>query len=170
MAVVNVSELAFEPITLRPADFSASRDDDTQLSSGTVGEIATAEVGEDGQLSGYDAVQIGQPASNNTGDRKGNELFAKLQSGSSDVSDSVEFSIAARRKGDLGGGRGGSITGWITHRGQDNADPAQRKPLYPQQPVVIDGRMLQLLAKDETAQVTVDLSESEFEIPALGGK
>lgn len=170
MPVVDVNALSYEPIELTASDFNASRDDDTSLSSGVVGEIATSEVGSDGQLSGYDAVQVGQPAANATGDRKGNELFVKLQAGSSDIADTAQFAIAARQKGELGGGAPGSITGWITHRNQDNTDPAQRRPLYPQKPIVKDGRLIQLLAKDETASVTVDLSESTYQIPALGGK
>lgn len=171
MPVVNVNSLIFERFTLTDADFSAGRDDNTSLSAGTVGEIATAEVGEDGQLSNYDAIQLGQPQSNPTGDRKGNEVFVKLGDGSdTDISDSAMWSFAARRKGEIGGGSAGMITGFRKHRGQDNADPAQRDPLPPQTPVVKDGRIAQLLAKDEAASLTVALTNSEFEIPALGGQ
>lgn len=170
MPVVDVSALTYEPITLTASDFTAARDDDSSLSSGVVGEIATSEVGSDGQLSGYDAVQVGQPESNNTGDRKGNEIFFKFQAGSSDIADTAQIKVSARQKGELGGGTPGSITGWIQHRGQDTSDPAQRRPLYPAQPIVKNGRLVQILAKDETASLTVDLSESTFEIPALGGK
>jgi hypothetical protein len=170
MPVVDVSSLVFERFTLRDADFSAGRDDDTSLSAGVVGEIATAEVGEDGQLSNYDAVRLGQPASNPTGDRKGNEQYVKLRAGSSDIADAATFAFAARKKGEIGGGTGGMVTGFRKHRGQDNADPAQRDPLPPQNPVVKDGRVLQLLAKDEANSLTVDLSESTFELPSLGGQ
>lgn len=173
MPVVDVNSLTFEPITLTASDFTASRDNNTSLSAGTVGEIATAEVGEDGQLSGYEAVQIGQPEVNSSGDRKGNELFMQLADGAdAEVADTVQAAVAARQKGELGGGAAGSITGWIKHRGQDTTDPAQRQPIYPQTPVVKDGRLVQFLAKDETSSVTVniDSTATQLEIPALGGK
>lgn len=167
---IDPNSLSYERNTLHAADFNASRDDDTSLSAGTVGEIAEAEVGDTATLSQYQGVFVGQPASNATGDRKGNEVYMKLQSGGGDVADTVQWAFAARNKGELGGGKQGSITGFITHRGQDNADPAQRRPMNTSQPVVPDGRLLTLLAKDETSSVTVDLSESEFELPIMGGK
>lgn len=170
MPVVDVNALTYEPIQLRDGDFSASRDDNTALSAGTVGEIATAEVGEDGQLSGYDAVQVGQPATNPTGDIKGNELFVDLADSGGDVDDTSEFALAARQKGELGGGASGSITGWISQRQSDSTTVSERPKVNPKQPVVKDGRLLLLLFKNEAAQDTVELAQSTFEIPALGGK
>lgn len=163
-------ELTYKPFKLTDADFSAGRDDDTSLSAGTVGEVATAEIGEDGQLSNYLAVQLGQPATQQFADVQGNEIYVKLQAASADVADSVDWAFAVRDKGELGGGVAGNITGFRTHRGQDNSDPRQRNKMRPQSPVARDGKILSLLVKDETQAVTVDLSESDFEIPALGGQ
>lgn len=170
MPVVDVSSLTYEPIQLRDGDFSAGRDDDTALSAGTVGEIATAEVGEDGQLSGYDAVQVGQPPTNTGGDIAGNEAFVDLADSGGDVDDTSEFAIAARQKGELGGGPAGSITGWISQRESDSSTVGERPKVFPQTPVVKDGRLLQLLFKNEAAQDTAALASSTFQIPALGGK
>jgi len=70
--------LRFERAQLNASDFVAGRDNDTSLDAGQVGEIGTAEIGEDGSIAQYEAVQLGQPASNRTGDRKGNELFVNV--------------------------------------------------------------------------------------------
>jgi len=170
MPVVNVDDLSYRRISVTDADFSASRDNDTALSAGTVGEIATSEVGSDGQLSSYEAVQLGQPPRPNAaGDNLGNEIHMQFQSAGTDIADNAQVAFGARLKGELGGP---NITGWIDHRNQDNADPRQRKNLYPQMPIVIDGRLLVVLAKDEANAVTVDLAENagQLQVPALGGK
>lgn len=169
MAVVDIQSLTFRRFDLRDSDFTAGRDNDVALDAGDVGEIATAEVGEDGQLSGYEAVQYGQPPVNTGGDNLGNEIHMQFQSGAADVSDNAQFAFGARQKGELGGP---NITGWISHRNQDASDPRQRYNLFPQSPVVKDGRELNIIAKDEAAALTVDLSENpgHLNIPCLGGK
>lgn len=171
---VDVSGLRFRRATLNDSDFSAGRDNDNSLSAGTVGEIGTSEVGEDASIAQYEAVQLGQPASNQTGDRKGNEVYVNLHSSTNaaTVPVTAEFSIQARNKGELGGGAAGNISGWIRHRGQNNNDPAQRKPLFPQQPVVPRRRILSLQAKDENTSIQPDVTAADtvIEIPILGGK
>jgi len=170
MAVVDVDSLIFEQFTLTQSDFNDGRDEDTSLSAGQVGEIGEAEIGEDGQLSNYDAVQIGQPPVNN-GDSTGNEPFVALDSAAdTDVADTAEWACAVRRKGELSAGQAGMITGYVSHRRTNNTDPRQRTKLGPQSPVGKDGRVLQFLARDETSSVTVNLGESTIEIPALGGQ
>lgn len=170
MPVVNVGALDYRRITITDADFNASRDDDTSLNAGTVGEIAEAEVGEDSQLSSYEAVQYGAPPrTSGGGDNLGNEIHMQFQSGGSDIADNAQVAFGARLKGELGGP---NITGWIDHRGQDSSDPRQRYNLFPQTPVVKAGRLLTILAKDEANALTVDLSENSghLQIPALGGQ
>jgi len=171
---VNAGDLSYEQNTLHAADFNASRDNSVSLSSGTIGEIAEFEVGEDSTAAQYRAIFVGQPASNNTGDRKGNELYAQLYDGSpgSEISDTAQFAFAARNKGELGGGKQGALTGFITHRGEDATDPAQRTPVNVNEPAVPDGRLLSLLAKDETASLTVNINSADttLELPIMGGK
>lgn len=157
--------------TLTDSDFVSGRDDDSQVSAGVVAEVATAQVGPagDGQLTNYREVQLGTsaaaPGEPNTPD---NTMFVKLQAGGSDIADTAEFAFAAKFVGDLGGGPEGEITGFRSHRGQDQSDPRQRTKLPPQEPTVPAGIEVQLLAKDETANLTVDLSESTFQIPSVG--
>lgn len=164
-------QLNYKKFTLTDSDFSASRDNDNQLSAGTVGEIATSEVGADGQLSNYLGVILGQQPDSVTGDTQGNEVYVSLGDDTAgDLGDTAEWAFAVRDKGEVGSGQAGTITGFITHRGQDASDPRQRKSLNPQEPIARDGKVLQLLVKDETTADTVDISNSTFQIPSLGGQ
>lgn len=164
-------QLNYKKFTLTDSDFTASRDDNTALSAGVVGEIATCEIGSGGQTSNYLAVILGQQPDSVTGDTQGNEVFVSLGDASAgDLGDTAEWAFAVRDKGEVGSGQAGTITGFITHRGQDNADPRRRKSLNPQEPIARDGKVLQLLVKDETTSDTVQIANSTFQIPALGGQ
>jgi hypothetical protein len=179
MAVpVDPRELTYERNTLTFSDFNAARDNNASLSQGVVGEIGEAEVGEDGVLAQYDAILVGQPPKNATGDRKGNEIYAAVDDGAgSVVSDTVQVSVAARNKGETGGGKDGKVTGFLPTREMDNSDPGIRPPIgvqpSPNNPKYVpDGRIVQFLIKDETGSVTGDItgSTSVLELPILGGK
>lgn len=173
MAAVNVGNLRFRKNQISGSDFNAARDNSTSLSAGVPGERGELEVGEDGVAAQYDAVQLGQPQSNASGDRKGNEIYLALDDNSgSPVNDTVQFSFQVRNKGELGGGNAGNITGFISVRNQDDSDPAKRRPLPPQRPVVPDGRLLTLVTRDETQSHNVDVtgSATTIELPILGGK
>lgn len=167
MPVVNPKKLDYQRDTLTASDFSAGINDDTSISAGDVGIIAKAEVGEDGGLASYEAIIMGQPPKNPDGDNKGNELFLKLQTAGADVADTVQIQFQARKKGELSGR---AITDWIMHRNQDNSDPRQRKNLNVTGKGAVDAEEIIMVVRDETSSVTVDLSESSFEIPILGGK
>lgn len=171
MPVVDLNSLDYERITLRSSDFADGQQNNTALGAGNVGEIATLEVYDDGQASAYEAIQIGQPPANATGDNLGNEVFVDMaDGGGTSVDDTVEFAIGARQKGELGGGSDGAITGWITQRGEDSSSAIERTPLSPHLPVVKAGALLNFLVKEEGSGTTVDRSQSVWEIPALGGK
>lgn len=168
MPVVNPNELNYTEDELHAADFRAGLNDATAIAAGEVGIIAVAEVGEDGILANYDAVIMGQPPTNETGDNQGNEMFVQLQDGTAtDVADSVQFQFQARKKGSLSGR---PLTPWIKHRGLDAADPRQRKSLPITGYGAVDGEEIILVVRDMTASVTVDLSNSSFEIPIMGGQ
>lgn len=157
-----------EQTELTDGDLNSGADDDTQVSAGSVGEFGVLEVGTDGRFSQYDAVWVGQPQSNPTGDVKGNEVYVDMESGSSDVSDSAQWAIAGRRPGQRGTGAAGNISGWIKQRDADNSSVGSRPKLPPSVPLVTDGNKIQFLAKDESSNLTVDLSESTIEIPVQG--
>ena len=172
MPVVNINDLHYRPFTATDTDFTAGKDNDTSIPAGDVAEVGVAEVGDDGQLSNYDAVQIGQRPAATGGDNQGNEVFIDLAQGDgADAADTVEFAVAARRKGEVGGGVSGEVTGFRGTRGQDTADARQRTSLGPQSPVVRYGRVLQFLTRDEHAAHEVDITHAEttIEIPAMGG-
>jgi len=165
MPVINPGALDYQDDELTAADFNAGINDDTSISAGNVGIVAVAEVGEDGKLSNYGAVVLGQEPRSVGGDNRGNEIYVKLQAGGADVADSVQFQFQARKKAQLSGR---PLTPWIKHRGQDQNDPRLRKSLLANRGAV-DGEEIILVVKNESGAVTVDLSESEFEIPIMGG-
>lgn len=171
MPVVNVNDLEYEGGHLRSSDFNDGKDNGDTLQAGEVGEIATAEVGEDGQLSAYDAVRPGDHM-DPTGNSPIGKMYVDLQtSGSSSVADSVELRLVAR---DKNANRRVPITPWFSHRDLANSDPRLRTPLPPVvregQPFFVkDGRIISLEVKDETSTVEVTRANCTFEFPARFG-
>lgn len=169
-----VANLDYEPIVLSLSDFTAGPDNGSQLNAGTVGEIANMEVGSDGQASNYEAVRVGQPASEL--DPEQGKQFMKLANGAGGtVADSAEYRFIGRKKNKRDGQ---NLAGFFKHRNKANADPRQRASLPPARDaggndqIVKEGRLVALQGKDETGSVTFSISAAEgaeAEIPALGG-
>lgn len=172
MPVVNVNSLTFKRGMITAGDFTASRDNATSLSSGTVGEVGQFEVFEDGQFSKYEAVQVGAPATSAGGDKDGNEVFVSLADDTGTaVADTAEFQLAGRQKGELGGGAGAPQTPWMDQRDADASDVRQRPSLFPTRPIKA-GALVTMLCKDETASLTVDITNASttVKVPFLGGQ
>lgn len=170
MPAVRPSELEYEGIHLVADDFTAGKDEGT-LQAGVVGEVATAEVGEDGQLSSYDAALLGDELGP-TGNSSKGKMFVDLQ-GDQDgdgtveqVPDDTQFRLIAR---DKNSNRRIPLTRWFQTRGEDNADPRLRTEVLPREPAVKMGRIVALEAKRESGSVVVSLADSTFELPARGG-
>lgn len=166
MSLVNPSALAYEGIHLTNADFTAGKDDGATLEAGVIGEVATAEIGEDGQLSAYDAVLLGDKMDPTGNSSKGKQYVELADSADAAVADTVQFRYIVR---DKNSNRRVPLTRWFTHRGENNTDPRLRTPVTPRQPFIKDGRIIALEVKDETATAEVTLANSTFEAPARGG-
>lgn len=171
MPSVNVNELEFEGIHLVADDFTAGKDEGDTLAAGSVGEVATAEVTEDGQLSSYDAVLVGDELGP-TGNSSKGKMFIAFQ-GDQDgdgtveaVPDDTQFRLVAR---DKNSNRRIPLTRWFQVRGEDNADPRLRTELLPREPAVKNGRIIGVEAKRESGTVVVSLADSTLELPARGG-
>lgn len=171
MPAVRPGELEYEGIHLTASDFTAGKDEADTLTAGTPGEVATAEVGDDGQLSSYDAALVGDELGP-TGNSSKGKIFVDLQ-GDQDgdgvveaVPDDAQFRIIAR---DKNSNRRIPLTRWFQVRGEDNADPRLRTELLPRQPAVKMGRVIALEVKRESGDVVVSLADSTFEFPARGG-
>lgn len=170
MPAVRPGELEYEGIHLVANDFVAGKDEGT-LAAGVVGEVAPAEIGEDGQLSSYDAALLGDELGP-TGNSSKGKMFVDLQ-GDQDsdgtveqVPDDTQFRLIAR---DKNSNRRIPLTRWFQTRGEDNSDPRLRTEVLPREPAVKMGRIVALECKRESGSVDVSLSDSTFEIPARGG-
>lgn len=171
MPSVDPNALEYEGIHLTAADFTAGKDEGASLNAGTVGEVATAEVTEDGQLSSYDAALIGDELGP-TGNSSKGKMYVDLQ-GDQDgdgtveqVPDDTQFRLIAR---DKNSNRRIPLTRWFQTRGEDASDPRLRTELLPRQPAVKNGRIIAVEAKRESGSVNVSLADSTFEFPARGG-
>jgi len=170
MPAVNPRSLRYEGIQLTASDFIAGTDNGEQLAAGEVGEIATIEVGEDGQASAYDAIRPGSPTAPD--DPTQGKLFANFRDGSAnDVADDVQVRLAVR---DKNSNRRQPVTEFFAVRDLDNSRPDLRKALRPVTRdgspfLVSSGRLLVLEAKRESGTTTVDITDSTVEIPAIGG-
>lgn len=173
MPAVRPGELEYEGIHLTANDFTTGKDEGTQLQAGTPGEVATAEVSEDGQLSSYDAVLLGDNLGP-TGNSSKGKLFIDLQGNQDDdtttaneqVPADTQFRLIAR---DKNSNRRIPLTRWFQQRGEDNADPRLRTELLPREPAVKNGRIIALEVKRESGTVHVALADSTFELPSRAG-
>lgn len=176
MPSVNPQELDYEGIHLTQADYTSGKDEGQTLSAGTVGEVATAEIGEDGQLASYEAVRLGDNL-DPTGNSPKGKLYVDLQ-GDQDGDGTVE-SVDSRTQlrwvvRDKNSNRRVPLTRWFPHRDLAEADPRLRTPLPPVtrngSPFFAkEGRILSLEVKNEATSVVVSLADSTFEVPSRGG-
>ena len=165
------NQYSFEGISLSQADFSDAPATGTSIDAGEVREIARAEIGEDGQLSSYDLVRLGNDQGGNPDSARG-KLYAHLEDGSGNAVDNrTEVRFISRPKN---GNRRTPLTTWHTLRSLDVDRPDHRIALRPVskggKPVYIqDGRILAVEVRNEATSVTVDRSASTIEAPARGG-
>lgn len=176
MAVVDPTSLEYEGIHVTNNDFVGGSEDSSDLNSGELGEIAVAEVGEDGQFSAYDAVRLGDEM-DPTGNSPKGKLYVDLQ-GDQDgdgtveqVPDDTQLRWIAR---DKNSNRREPLTRWYAHRDLDQSRPDLRTPLPPVTRngnpwFVKDGRIIALEAKRESGSLNVSLADSTFEVPSRGG-
>jgi len=171
MPAVNPQSLDYEGIHVTQSDYVAGKDEGQSLSAGTLGEIAKAEIGEDGQLASYEAVRLGDNL-DPTGNSPKGKLYVELQDDGGSVVDSrTQLRWIIR---DKNSNRRVPLTRWFPHRDLNESDPRLRTPLPPvtrgNKPFFgKEGRILALEAKNEAASVTISLANSTFETPARGG-
>lgn len=171
MPAVRPNELDYEGIKVTDNDFVSGSDEGSSIPAGEVAEVATSEVGEDGQLSSYDAVRLGDNM-DPTGNSPQGKLFVELQDANGNVLDPrTQIRWLAR---DKNSNRRIPITRWYSHRDLNKSDPRQRTPLPPTTrngaPFFVKmGRLLSVEVKNEATSVTVDLTNSVFDVPSRGG-
>jgi len=167
----DAGDYEYEGIHLTNADFTAGKDEGDTLEAGTVGAIATAEVGEDGQLSSYDRLRIGDRM-DKTGKSPKGKIFIELRDAADEVVDDrtqVRLMVA-----DKNSNRRLPVTRWYPHRDLNIERPDLRTPLEPVtkggKPWFIrSGRLVVLEVKNQAGTVEVDLDNSTFEFPSRGG-
>lgn len=172
MPTVDPTDLSYEGIVLKSSDFTDGKDAGQSLTAGTVGEIFTAEVGEDGQLSGYDAIRLGDRP-NGADPAKGKMYISLTDDAGADLPDDTEVRFRFR---DKNSNRNLPASPWFPLRDLDQSDPRLRRALTPRmrngKPWFIKaGRILVVEAKNESESITVGtLSQPHtLEAPARGG-
>lgn len=171
MPAVNPKNLEYEGIRLHSNDFTAGDEEGTTISeTGRVVEIAVAEVGEDGQLSSYDAIRLGdRPVADDP--TKGKLYMALQDSVPEDIPNTTEVRFSFR---DKNSNRRLPATPWLSARDLDRDRPDHRHVLRPRvrngNPWYLKmGRLLVLEAKNEAESFEISLSNSEIDVPARGG-
>lgn len=171
MPTVNPKGLNYEGIILTTADFNAGRDDGAVYSPGDrPSEVATCEVGEDGQLAAYDAVRIGDSPDPQDPTR-GKLYHSWADDAGADLPDDTQVRFAFR---DKNSNRRDPATPWISLRDLDRDRPDHRKVLRPRQKngvpwFVKSGRLILVEMKHESQDITPSLANSTMETPARGG-
>lgn len=175
MTIVNSNQLQtveFESINVSTADFVDGKDEGTTLQPGDIGEVMEAEVGEDGQLSSYTFLRLGDSLDEGNQDSARGKLFAQLKDASDTVVDAAtEFRFIARPKN---GNSRTPLTQFIRLSDANVDDPAKRLPFTPvtrggRPAVVGDGRIVAVEVRNPSTAVTIDRSNSQFQLPSRAG-
>jgi hypothetical protein len=139
---------------------------------GVAADVAKIEVGADGQLGSYDAAAIGGFPDPQQRSSQG-KVFLNLADGTdSAVSDRVQVRLIGTKK--TRNSRT-PLTPWITVRGEDASDPAQRTALrfdgVEAADFVTDGSLIILEARLPGGTVNVDINSgsTNVELPVVAG-
>ena len=162
----------FEQIQLADSDFVEAPDEGENVPAGELVEIARSEVGDDGQLSSYDMLQLGGQLSETGMDSQG-KLFIDLRDTEDEpVDPRTEIRFIARPKN---GNRRHELVGFREVRDLNRDDPRQRQPLSPvtnsagNPQVVKDGRIIGVEIRNGAEDVEVSLANSTIKVPAQAG-
>lgn len=169
---VNPKALSYEGIKLTQSDFVDGDDAGTTIQPGQVGELFVAEIGEDGQLSGYDAIRLGDRTADN--DPARGKMFMDI---TDDTGTSLPDDTMIRfRFRDKNYNRQPPASQWYALRDLDQSDPRLRRALPPRERngrpwFVAEGRLLVIEAKNESQSITLgDTSDAmTVEAPARAG-
>lgn len=157
---------------LSTADFSAAPAEGTSISAGEIREIMRSEVEEDGQLSSYDAVQLGEELGPTGRSPKG-KITADIRDGNdAQVDGRTEIRIIARPKN---GDSRTPLTRWYKVSDLRESNPQNQIPLPPvtnpqgQPRIVGEGRIIAIEVRNTASSVTVSKANSTVDIPAKVG-
>lgn len=174
MPVVNEANLNYEGLHITQADYVASKDEGDEIAPGEIAQVAKFEVGDDGQLSSYDAVRLGDRTDERGKSAQGKlfvDLFDDGEEGGEALDTRTQVRWVAR---DKNSNRRKPLTRWYPLRDLAQDRPDLRTPLAPVtsngKPMIVkSGRIIELEVKNQAVPVTVSLANSVFETPARGG-
>lgn len=166
---------AYDAFKITEDDFVAYVDNASSVDTsqdGVVADVAKIEVGDDGQLGSYDGAAIGGFPDPQRRSSEGKIFLSLADSTDSAVSDKTQVRLVGMKKtraGEL------PLTNWITVRGEDSSDPAQRTALTFQgvrsEDFVSDGSLIVLQARVPGGTVDVDITSgsTDAEVPVVAG-
>ena len=175
MPTVSASRLdgiEFEGVSISAADFTDGKDEGEEIGAGNVAEVATAEVGEDGQLASYDFLRLGDRLDDGNQDSAKGKLFVSLRDPEdAEVDERTEFRFVTRPKN---ANRRTPLTEWIKVRNANQDDPSKRLPFTPvsidgKPAVVKDGRIVAIEIRNPATDVEISRANTDMDLPARAG-
>ncbi|TKX79270.1 hypothetical protein EXE53_16715 [Halorubrum sp. SD626R] len=167
-----LNSVEFEGINVSTADFVDGKDEEATVEAGDVAEVFEAEIGEDGQLSSYEYLRLGDNLDSGNQDSAKGKLFVDLRAADdSELDQRTEFRFVTRPKN---GNRRTPLTEWVKLRNANIDDPSKRLPFTPvsrngRPAVVKDGRIVAVEVRNPATSIEVDRTNSDADIPARGG-
>ena len=167
-----LDNVEFEGINISTADFTDGKDEGETISPGDLAEVATAEVGEDGQLTSYEYVRLGDSLDDGNRDSAKGKLFMSLRnSADEEVDERTEFRFVVRPKN---GNSRTPLTEFIKLRNANQDDPSKRLPFTPvsidgRPAVAKDGRILAIEVRNPAESVEIDRANTDMDLPARAG-
>lgn len=172
-----LAEFDFETISISQSDFLAPGEDGgggtaTSADEGEVTEVMRAEIGEDGQLSSYDLVRLGQSLDAGNRDSAKGKIFIDLRAADgTEIDQRTQVRFAVRPKNQ---NRRTALTSFIPLRDLNVERPDHRIPLTPvtsggRPAFAKSGRVLIVEVRNTAADIEVDREESDMDVPARAG-
>lgn len=171
-----LNSLNYEDVPVNEADFVAGQDDQNQLQPNQVGEVAVAEVGEDGAFSDWLGFIGGQLPDDMARSAKGKaELTLKSDDADAsgtpdDMPDGTEVRLIGRPKGSRDGT---PLTPWITfsnNRPSVNVEARRLlKPQVPKKAIVGEGKVVAMQIRNRRSAITYYHTNSTWKWPGRAG-
>lgn len=158
-------KLGYKDADLMDASFRAGVNDGDALAAGQVGELAVAEVGEDGSLEDFVATILGQSPDPTRRTAKAKPFINVHDSAAvAEIDKNTEVRVVVRNSGDRDGP---VLMQWRSIKNLRNSDPSQRKELKPQQPIAREGKLLAVQVRNQATGITPDFGggSTEFDLP-----
>lgn len=168
-----VKDADYSDHPLRDTAFSAGRDEGSTIAAGTVGEVATVEVGEDSALAEYIGWLVGSESEDGVKTGAGRAFFngystdADADGNPDKLPLDTEIRVVVRARKSRGGRE---MTPWIPLGELWDDSESGEYSLDPRLPVASHRRVVGIQMKNEGQDITYVHADSSFKIPGRAGE